>query len=302
MSTSGQWRRIKKGRQVTPDQAFGLNEGIARMVSTSAQISAAIPNDHARQIDAYDLLSPLVGNEPLRFLDLGAGDGRSFDRIRKLRPLVDWVGLDIADSPEVLSRTRTDCTFLTYDGTTIPFPDESFDVVFSRQVFEHVRYPEPVLSEIRRVLRPRGSFIGSVSQLEPYHSRSFWNFTYVGFATIAAEAGLRPIELRPGIDGLTLILRNFALFGTKTGKREFFSRYLKTASPLNLLIDALFQQEAITESERREIDKLKTFMSSSFPEDIFVPRTSPPASYSIRDINRLKLRYAGHVCFCFTRD
>jgi SAM-dependent methyltransferase len=41
----------------------------------------------------------------------------------------------------------------------LPFPDSSFDVVVSNQVFEHIPDPPSVLPEIVRVLRPRGIFL-----------------------------------------------------------------------------------------------------------------------------------------------
>jgi ubiquinone/menaquinone biosynthesis C-methylase UbiE len=42
------------------------------------------------------------------------------------------------------------------DAEKMEFPDNQFDVVFSRAVFEHVPGPAPVISEIRRVLKPGG--------------------------------------------------------------------------------------------------------------------------------------------------
>lgn len=44
------------------------------------------------------------------------------------------------------------------DGT-LPFPEASFDVVVSNQVFEHVADPRPALAEIARVLVPGGTFV-----------------------------------------------------------------------------------------------------------------------------------------------
>jgi len=41
----------------------------------------------------------------------------------------------------------------------IPYPDGSFDVVFSDNVMEHVQDPEKVLLEIKRVLKPGGVFL-----------------------------------------------------------------------------------------------------------------------------------------------
>lgn len=50
-------------------------------------------------------------------------------------------------------------TVLEYDGLHFPFPDGSFDVVLSNQVFEHVPDLDPVLSEIARVLKPQGKLL-----------------------------------------------------------------------------------------------------------------------------------------------
>jgi len=44
-------------------------------------------------------------------------------------------------------------------GTTLPFPDASFDVVVSFDVFEHIPDSDAHLVEVRRVLRPGGSYL-----------------------------------------------------------------------------------------------------------------------------------------------
>ncbi|WP_431305212.1 methyltransferase domain-containing protein [Sediminicoccus sp. BL-A-41-H5] len=265
------------------------------------EVQQAIPADHARQVDAeYYLARIPPAAAPLQFLDLGAGDGSSFDLVRARHPDAEWVGLDIADSDEVRARTRTDCRFVTYDGVTIPFEDGRFDVVYSRQVFEHVRHPEALMREIHRVLKPGGRFIGSVSQLEPFHSNSYWNFTWFGFATIATEAGLALVEMRPGMDGVTLTLRNLLLRGLRTRSRSF-RRYFDRDSPLNLLIGHLLAKEGLDAADAAELERLRGFLSDRFPAAELMRDYVPRAGVGVREVNAMKLQYAGHICFEFQR-
>ena len=62
-----------------------------------------------------------------------------------------------------------------YDGSTIPYPDSTFDFVFSCNVLEHVAQRDKLLAEIRRVLKPGGLFVHEtrVSQMLAHPVRSF---------------------------------------------------------------------------------------------------------------------------------
>jgi len=52
----------------------------------------------------------------------------------------------------------------------IPVSTESFDVVVAGEVIEHLPYPEITLSEISRILKPNGLFLGSVPN--SYHLKN----------------------------------------------------------------------------------------------------------------------------------
>ncbi|MDB4822431.1 class I SAM-dependent methyltransferase [Candidatus Pseudothioglobus singularis] len=55
---------------------------------------------------------------------------------------------------------------------SLPFKDNSFDVVLMAEVLEHLPYPNITLSEIKRVLKKNGEFIGNLPLA--YHLKDRW--------------------------------------------------------------------------------------------------------------------------------
>lgn len=212
-------------------------------------LSDVIPDDHSKQSDAFRMFrshaNRLEGAKN-RLLDLGAGAGNSFDRLARIVPSIDYTGLDIESSPEVSRRKRSDLRFVTYDGEMIPFEDQYFDAIFCKQVLEHVRRPDVVIAEVARVLKPGGLFVGSVSQLEPYHSHSIFNWTAYGLYRVLSDHGLKLLELRPGIDGVSLTLRR--IFG-----RDKFERSFSVSSLFNYYIDLEQNKNGIREKNFQKL-------------------------------------------------
>jgi SAM-dependent methyltransferase len=160
---------------------------------------------------------------------------------------VRWVGVDVASSPEVDERVRSDAEFVTFDGTTLPFEDATFDLVYCKQVLEHVRHPDALIAEVARVLAPEGRLAGSTSQLEAFHSRSTFNYTPYGVTLLLEDAGLEVLELRPGIDGLTLVTWR------ALGLPAFFYRWWARESPLNRIIELAGRAARLDARTRNQI-------------------------------------------------
>jgi predicted SAM-dependent methyltransferase len=100
----------------------------------------------SRQIDAY------LGSHSDRKLQLGTGDNH----------LDGWLNTDIHDFAG-----RGDVVYLDL-RRAFPFPDDSFDLVFSEHVIEHVDYADGLhsLRESYRVLRPGGRIRIATPSLE----------------------------------------------------------------------------------------------------------------------------------------
>lgn len=145
----------------------------------------------AKVRDSRTLFSALAtdGRNGGDLLDLGCGprDQAEPTRLAGYR----YVGVDLFDD-------RAD---LRADAHSLPFRDESFDVVLAYAVLEHLHNPCVAMHEIRRVLRPGGIFVGTVSQGEPFHA-SYFHWTAWGLAAEAQATGLHLLRLWPSRDTL----------------------------------------------------------------------------------------------------
>lgn len=102
-----------------------------------------------------------------RALHLGAGRDR-----HELGQHLEGTGEVVALDPDTdaLARNRTS-ERLAGDGQRLPIAADSFDLVFSEYVFEHLPDPAAALTEIERVLRPGGSFVVLVPNPNHYYAR-----------------------------------------------------------------------------------------------------------------------------------
>jgi len=102
-------------------------------------------------------------------LDLGTGSGYAARALRDTKRAGRAYGLD--SSPEMARNADEytddpDVGFLVGDFDHLPLGDDSVDHVFTMEAFYYANNPRETLAEVRRVLRPGGTFFCAVNYYE----------------------------------------------------------------------------------------------------------------------------------------
>lgn len=103
-------------------------------------------------------------------LDLGCGDGL------KSGPWVSenaasYLGADISSTAVAKARESGLSAEVIEDAASLPFDDNSFDVVICMEVMEHLFRPDKAAVEIVRVLRPGGKLLATVPNIAYWRRR-----------------------------------------------------------------------------------------------------------------------------------
>lgn len=165
-------------------EATGPRDYLAVTYSEERLPAGEYPNQLAAHLAAR-----ILGG-PGRLLDVGCGRGEYLQGFSRLGYAV--AGLD---SSRTAGRFSGGCEVkvVDLDCSRFPYPDDSFDFVFSKSVVEHLRHPERLLAESLRVLRPGGRVIIMTPSWRHQQRVFFEDFGHV-----------RPFGLNALRDALTL--------------------------------------------------------------------------------------------------
>jgi ubiquinone/menaquinone biosynthesis C-methylase UbiE len=121
-------------------------------------------NLHAYILEHGKLTEVLAIKKERRLLDVGCGGGQSAIRLKEIYPHLQIVGIDLSADQIARARQRTqrrgyEIQFEVADAQRLPFPDASFDVVYSFGSAKH--WPDPLrgFSECWRVLKSGGELL-----------------------------------------------------------------------------------------------------------------------------------------------
>jgi SAM-dependent methyltransferase len=119
-----------------------------------------------------------------KLLDIGCGH----KPYRDLFNVLEYIGIDIEN--EAHDQT-SDAVDVIFDGRKIPFDDQSFDSVFSSEVFEHVFHLEELIQESNRILKVGGKILITLPFVWIEHEKpnDFARYTTFGIINLLERNG-----------------------------------------------------------------------------------------------------------------
>lgn len=105
-----------------------------------------------------ELATKLENHKAIKILDLGCGDGLSSIYFQTYFTESAYFGVDISSESIKEATKKRVGNFQVYDGYSLPFSENEFDLLFVSCVLHHIALEDRpiVFQEIKRVLKPGG--------------------------------------------------------------------------------------------------------------------------------------------------
>jgi len=139
-------------------------------------------------------------------LDVGCGAG--VDLARFARGGAEATGVDVSPSAIELARRNFEQQglrgrFEVADGEQLPFPDNTFDLVFAHGVVQYTASPQRLVDECRRVLKPGGEAVFQV------YNRISWLNALSKLMKVGLEHEDAPVILKFSLGEFRRLLTGF---------------------------------------------------------------------------------------------
>jgi len=182
-----------------------------------------------KQLEIY--AGMITGN----ILDFGCGSKPYIDLFFGVN---EYIGLDYNGQGHSHENEQID---VFYDGITIPFPDNTFDNIFTCEVLEHIPNFNSSLKELHRVLKPGGRILIVCPFIYAEHEtpNDYYRYTSFGIKQICEDNGFDIIiqkKIGTSTETLAQLLLSYIVthFTCKLGK---IRNYIET--PIAVIINLI---------------------------------------------------------------
>jgi 2-polyprenyl-3-methyl-5-hydroxy-6-metoxy-1,4-benzoquinol methylase len=260
---------------------------VKELKSTSERIN---PRDEFRNpiyqqgIAIYKLISGYVKDKVV--LDIGCGEGYGSFLLSEFASKV----MAIDCSQEAIEHAnshyrKNNLTFITTDALNLPFSNGVFDAVCSIELIEHLKDISRMLSNIRNVLKPAGTYLLSTPNKDlsivqnPYHYREF------------TEA-----ELRDTLHGFFDSVLILGMHGSIRANRYFDMR--TEASDRLKKLDIFHFRKLVTKPVMSPLYNFigSTFSKSIYSQDAGLARSITPEDFYFDDENLVSAMNFVAIC------
>lgn len=135
----------------------------------------------------------------MKLLEAGCGRGEFLNGFIKCG--VKGYGLDQYDNA-VENCPNAEIKISNLERNKLPYPNNFFDVVFTKSVIEHLYYPERLITEIYRVLKPGGLIITMCPDWKYNYKIYYEDYTH---RTPFTDISLRDIKLIHGFERISVL-------------------------------------------------------------------------------------------------
>ncbi len=168
---------------------------------------------------------------PAQLLDVGCGDGATEFFLQQYLPKIEVMAIDVSQKSIEIARSRKlpNVFFNLFDGSTIPFPGNSFDIVFVAGVLHHIspQNQKNIILEIYRVLKPKGRvYIFEHNPLNPFTRYLVKMCVFDKGVKLLYPATCKKILIQAGFSNIS---RSFTLFFPR---KKIFKWFLKIENRL----------------------------------------------------------------------
>jgi SAM-dependent methyltransferase len=166
-------------------------------------------------VQVMNALGPLDGD---RCLEIGCGGGVLLERVLAagassvagLDHSPDMLALSMRRNVEALAAERL--ALKLGDASAIPWADQSFDAVFTANMFFYIQDPAAVLDEVFRVLRPGGRLVihTAPGPLPPPSLKTWWVLIpMVSVMNVHTDAEMADLYENAGFADVTVSSKGF---------------------------------------------------------------------------------------------